>query len=85
MTPLEALETIKECAWFGRSIPTECYATLETAIKALEIIKENCSIYTESLYPLGPAHWWNIHLKMRGYIADKKEKEMFDLLKKVLL
>lgn len=55
---------------------------IEKALKVLEIIKANCSFYTESLFPLGDAYWWHVHLKMQGYIA--KDKEMFDLLKEVL-
>lgn len=62
----------------------KAYRVIEKAIKALKIIKENCSIYTESLYPLGPAEVWNVYLNMRGYIADKEKEEKFDLLKEVL-
>lgn len=91
ITPLEEFEELIETltkdkdGYFDSTEDAKKYDHIKNALKVLEIIKENCSIYTESLFPLGDAHWWNVHLRMRGYIADKKEKEQFDLLKEVLL
>ncbi len=85
-----ALKELQECREMMRRFNEACVPMIldnetEKKLKALEIIKENCKIYTESSYPLGPAKWWHIYLNMQGYISDKEQKEQFDLLKEVLL
>lgn len=41
LTLKEAIDKIKHCAWFGTSIPTECYDVLESTFNKLENLKEH--------------------------------------------
>ena len=63
----------------------EMFSDMQEKCKAIDILKEECKVYTESLMPLGPATWGHVYLNMTMHLSDQEEKEKFCFLRSVLL